>query len=146
MAATGQTEVLRFKDVSLHFDQTPALDHVSFAMNAGETRVVFGAAGSGKTMMLKTAVGLQKPDSGRVILFGEDVTDLKESALYPIRSKVGILFQEGGLFDSLNIAENVAYPSAQSASAQERRRPHVDGTGRREGAGDSELRRTRPNT
>ena len=79
-------------------------------MNAGETRVVFGAAGSGKTMMLKTALGLQKADSGRVLLFGEDITGRKESALYPIRSKIGVLFQEGGLFDSLTIAENVAYP------------------------------------
>src|SRR5580692_9055617 len=110
MADAPTSEVLRFDDVSLHFDQTPALEHVSFAMNAGETRVVFGAAGSGKTMMLKTAVGLEKPDSGRVILFGEDVTNLKESALFAIRSKVGILFQEGGLFDSMNIADNVAYP------------------------------------
>jgi phospholipid/cholesterol/gamma-HCH transport system ATP-binding protein len=110
MAEIATDEVLRFEDVSLHFDKTPALDHVSFAMNAGETRVVFGAAGSGKTMMLKTALGLQKADSGRVILFGEDVTDFKESAMYPIRTKVGILFQEGGLFDSLTIAENVAYP------------------------------------
>ncbi|MGA3188986.1 MAG: ATP-binding cassette domain-containing protein [Bryobacteraceae bacterium] len=110
MADTATSEVLRFEDVSLHFDKTPALDHVSFAMNAGETRVVFGAAGSGKTMMLKTAMGLEKPDSGRVILFGEDVTDFKESAMYAIRSKVGVLFQEGGLFDSMTIAENVAYP------------------------------------
>jgi phospholipid/cholesterol/gamma-HCH transport system ATP-binding protein len=110
MADTATTEVLRFEDVNLHFDKTSALDHVSFAMNAGETRVVFGAAGSGKTMMLKTAVGLQKPDSGQVMLFGEDITHLKESTLYPIRSKVGILFQEGGLFDSMNIADNVAYP------------------------------------
>ncbi len=110
MADNASSEVLRFDDVSLRYDTTPALDHVSFAMNAGETRVVFGAAGSGKTVMLKTAVGLSKPDSGHVILFGEDVTDLKESAMYPIRSKVGILFQEGGLFDSMNIADNVAYP------------------------------------
>src|SRR5580658_10322135 len=110
MADAPTSEVLRFDDVSLHFDQTPALDGVSFAMNAGETRVVFGAAGSGKTMLLKTALGLQKPDSGQVILFGEDITDLKESLQFPIRSKVGILFQEGGLFDSLTIAENVAYP------------------------------------
>jgi phospholipid/cholesterol/gamma-HCH transport system ATP-binding protein len=110
MADPATSEVLRFDDVSLHFDKTPALDHVSFAMNAGETRVVFGAAASGKTMMLKTAVGLEKPDSGRVILFGKDVTNFKESALYGIRSKVGILFQEGGLFDSMNIADNVAYP------------------------------------
>jgi phospholipid/cholesterol/gamma-HCH transport system ATP-binding protein len=110
MADIATDQVLRFDDVSLHFDGTPALDHVSFEMNTGETRVVFGAAGSGKTMMLKTAVGLEKPDSGRVLLFGEDVTNLKESAMYPIRSKVGILFQEGGLFDSMTIAENVAYP------------------------------------
>lgn len=110
MADVAISEVLRFDDVSLHFNETPALDHVSFAMNAGETRVVFGAAGSGKTMMLKTAVGLEKPDSGRVILFGEDVTDRKESELFAIRSKVGVLFQEGGLFDSMNIADNVAYP------------------------------------
>ena len=61
-------------------------------------------------MLLKTAMGLAKPDSGRVFLFGEDVTDYAESALFKIRSKVGILFQEGGLFDSMNIAENVAYP------------------------------------
>ena len=126
MADTAISEVLHFEDVSLHFDETTALDHVSFAMNAGETRVVFGAAGSGKTMMLKTAVGLQKPDSGRVILFGEDVTDLKESALYPIRSKVGILFQEGGLFDSLTIAENVAYPLLNQ---QARRNGHGPLTG-----------------
>jgi phospholipid/cholesterol/gamma-HCH transport system ATP-binding protein len=121
MADTASSEVLRFDDVSLHYDTTPALDHVSFAMNAGETRVVFGAAGSGKTVMLKTAVGLSKPDSGRVILFGEDVTDLKESAMYPIRSKVGILFQEGGLFDSMNIADNVAYPLVNQ---QQRRNGH----------------------
>ncbi len=110
MADVSTDEVLRFDDVSLHFDETPALDHVSFAMKAGETRVVFGAAGSGKTMMLKTAMGLEKPDSGRVLLFGEDVTKYKESAMYPIRSKVGVLFQEGGLFDSMTIADNVAYP------------------------------------
>jgi phospholipid/cholesterol/gamma-HCH transport system ATP-binding protein len=99
------------------------LDHVSFAMNAGETRVVFGAAGSGKTMILKTALGLQKTDTGHVILFGEDITNLKESAMYPIRSKIGVLFQEGGLFDSLTISENVAYPLLnQQVSSQQARR------------------------
>lgn len=102
--------VVRFEDVSLHFGETPALDHVSFSMKAGETRVVLGAAGSGKTMLLKTAVGLVKPDSGRVFLFGQDVTQWTESQMFDIRAKVGILFQEGGLFDSLTIAENVAYP------------------------------------
>jgi len=102
--------VVGFDDVNLAFGNTPALVHLSFSMRAGETRVVLGAAGSGKTMLLKTAVGLVKPDSGHISLFGEEVTGRKESELYGLRSKVGILFQEGGLFDSLTIAENVAYP------------------------------------
>jgi phospholipid/cholesterol/gamma-HCH transport system ATP-binding protein len=102
--------VVGFDDVNLAFGATPALVHLSFSMRAGETRVVLGAAGSGKTMLLKTAVGLVKPDSGHISLFGEEVTGRKESQLYELRSKVGILFQEGGLFDSLTIAENVAYP------------------------------------
>ena len=90
-------------------------------MGAGETRVVFGAAGSGKTMLLKTAMGLVKPDSGRLFYSAQDVTGMKESELFELRAKVGILFQEGGLFDSMTIAENVAYPllnqPALSASA-----------------------------
>lgn len=102
--------VVEFDDVNLVFGNTPALVHVSFSMRAGETRVVLGAAGSGKTLLLKTAVGLVAPDSGHISLFGEEVTGRKESQLYGLRSKVGILFQEGGLFDSLTIAENVAYP------------------------------------
>src|SRR6266851_1993137 len=102
--------VLRFEDVSLYYGETPALDRVSLSMKPGETSVVLGAAGSGKTMLLKCAVGLVKPDSGRVILFGEDVTAWAESRMFAMREKVGILFQEGGLFDSLTIAENVAYP------------------------------------
>jgi phospholipid/cholesterol/gamma-HCH transport system ATP-binding protein len=102
--------VLRFDNVSLHFGDSPALDHVSFQMGPGETLIVLGAAGSGKTTLLKTALGLVKPDSGRIYLFGQDVTDFKESELFDLRAKVGILFQEGGLFDSMTIADNVAYP------------------------------------
>jgi phospholipid/cholesterol/gamma-HCH transport system ATP-binding protein len=72
--------------------------------------VLLGAAGSGKTMLLKVAVGLVPADSGRVFVLGQDITRLKEQQLFDIRARVGILFQEGGLFDSLTIAENVAYP------------------------------------
>jgi phospholipid/cholesterol/gamma-HCH transport system ATP-binding protein len=110
--------VVEFDDVNLAFGNTPALVHISFSMRAGETRVVLGAAGSGKTMLLKTAVGLVKPDSGHISLFGEEVTGRKESQLYGLRSKVGILFQEGGLFDSLTIAENVAYPLLNQYTVQ----------------------------
>jgi len=102
--------ILRFEDVSLHYDTTVALDHVSFDMHPGQTYVVFGAAGSGKTMLLKVAVGLVRPNSGRVWLFGEEITHLREQNLFDMRARVGILFQEGGLFDSLTVAENVAYP------------------------------------
>jgi phospholipid/cholesterol/gamma-HCH transport system ATP-binding protein len=102
--------LLRFETVSLHFDETVALDSVSFEMYAGETRVILGAAGSGKTTLLKAAIGLIQPDSGRVYLFDQEITGLKEAQLFEIRSKVGVLFQEGGLFDSITVAENVAYP------------------------------------
>jgi phospholipid/cholesterol/gamma-HCH transport system ATP-binding protein len=115
---TAQPPVVRYDDVNLSFGETPALVHLSFNMQAGETRVVLGAAGSGKTMLLKTAVGLVAPDSGHISLFGEEVTGRKESQLYDIRSKVGILFQEGGLFDSLTIAENVAYPLLNQHAGQ----------------------------
>jgi phospholipid/cholesterol/gamma-HCH transport system ATP-binding protein len=106
----GTKSLLRFEAVSLHFDEIVALDAVSFEMCTGETRVILGAAGSGKTTLLKTALGLIQPDSGRVFLVGEEITGLKENQMFGIRSQVGVLFQEGGLFDSITIAENVAYP------------------------------------
>jgi len=109
-SAAGTKSLLRFEAVSLHFDEIVALDSVSFEMGAAETRVILGAAGSGKTTLLKTALGLIRPDSGRVYLVGEEITGLKENEMFDIRSKVGVLFQEGGLFDSITIAENVAYP------------------------------------
>jgi len=105
-----ESTIVCFEDVSLRFGDTVALDHVSFQMGPGETRVVFGAAGSGKTVLLKVAVGLLRPDSGRVFLLGQDITNMKPQALFDLRARVGILFQEGALFDSLNVAENVAYP------------------------------------
>ena len=111
---TPSNSILRFEDVNLHFDTVVALDHVSFEMHPGQTYVVLGAAGSGKTMLLKVAVGLVRPDSGRVSLFGQEITRLREQDLFDKRARVGILFQEGGLFDSLTVAENVAYPLKNS--------------------------------
>jgi phospholipid/cholesterol/gamma-HCH transport system ATP-binding protein len=116
--APEQQAVVQFEDVNLAFGDTPALVHLSFSLRPGETRVVLGAAGSGKTMLLKTAVGLVAPDSGHILLFGQEVTGRKESELYDMRSKVGILFQEGGLFDSLTVGENVAYPLLNQHSVQ----------------------------
>src|SRR5580704_7141978 len=111
MAQPAPTDkIICFEDVSLSFGDTPGLDHVSFSMKAGETRVLFGAAGSGKTTLLKVALGLLQPDSGHVYVFGQEISHLKEQELFDLRARIGILFQEGGLFDSLTIADNVAYP------------------------------------
>ena len=108
--------VLKFEDVTVRFEDLAAVDGVSFEMRAGETCVILGSAGSGKTVLLKTALGLLRPDSGRVCVFGRDITELPEKDLFDIRSRIGVLFQEGGLFDSLTIEENVAYPLANQPS------------------------------
>ena len=110
MSPDASRSVLRFEGVTLAFGQTPALDDVSFEVREGETRIILGSAGSGKTVLLKTALGLLQPDSGRVFVFGDQITGLEEARLFDIRARIGILFQEGGLFDSLTIEENVAYP------------------------------------
>jgi phospholipid/cholesterol/gamma-HCH transport system ATP-binding protein len=102
--------ILRFDDVSVVFDDAAVLSRVSFEAAEGESRVIFGAAGSGKTVLLKTALGLIKPTSGKVYAFGRDLTVMRERELFDIRSKIGMLFQESALFDSLTIEENVAYP------------------------------------
>ena len=108
----GSEAVLRFENVTVDFPGQRAVDGVSFDANQGQSRIILGAAGSGKTLILKLALGLIRPTVGRVYLFGQDITDMTEQQLFDIRSKCGILFQEGGLFDSLNIEENVAYPLA----------------------------------
>jgi len=102
--------LLRFEEVTVGFDDVIALDNVSFDVRQGETRIILGAAGSGKTILLKTAMGLIAPRGGRVFLFDEDVTRAKETRLFDIRSRIGMLFQESALFDSMTVAQNVAYP------------------------------------
>jgi len=128
--ATGATEracVLRLEDITLSFDGGPkVLDRVSMELWTGDTRIILGAAGAGKSVMLKVALGLLKPTSGRVYLFGKDVTDYSEAQWYEVRSHIGVLFQEGGLFDSLTIEENVAYPLVnRTAQSPETVRPQV---------------------
>lgn len=102
--------IVRFDRVTVRFEDLKALDEVSFDIRAGQTRIILGAAGSGKTVLLKTALGLVKPESGKVFLFGQEINRLSEDQLFPIRRKAGMLFQESALFDSLTIEENVAYP------------------------------------
>src|SRR5947207_4807372 len=118
MMAGAHPSVLRFENVTVSFDGEPALRDVSFEAFEAESRVILGAAGSGKTVLLKTAMGLVRPDAGRVLVFGEDITRLREQRLFDIRSRIGMLFQESALFDSLNIEENVAYPLVNQKSIQ----------------------------
>ena len=118
MPSDAQSPVLRFDHVSVSFDEVPALVDVSFQAFEGESRIILGAAGSGKTVLLKTSLGLQRPDSGAVYVFGQDISGLTERQLFEVRSKIGMLFQESALFDSLNIEENVAYPLLNQSSIQ----------------------------
>ena len=118
MAHDESQSVLRFEHVTVRFFEATALDDISFEVTSGETRVIFGAAGSGKTVLLKTALGLIKPDSGEVRVFGQALSGMEETDLFRIRSRIGVLFQEGGLFDSLTVEENVAYPLENIAEAQ----------------------------
>jgi phospholipid/cholesterol/gamma-HCH transport system ATP-binding protein len=111
--------LLRFEKVSVVFpDGVRALDDMSFDVREGETRIILGAAGSGKTVLLKTAMGLIRASTGRVFLFDEDVTKKPEVQMFDVRSKIGMLFQESALFDSMTIAQNVAYPLLNQKAIQ----------------------------
>jgi phospholipid/cholesterol/gamma-HCH transport system ATP-binding protein len=109
-AANGGEPIIDMQNVSLRFGENWGLKDVSLDLQPGATFIIFGAAGSGKTTLLKAVIGLVKVDEGSIKLFGKDVTEMQEHALFPLRSRVGILFQEGGLFDSLLVGENVEYP------------------------------------
>jgi phospholipid/cholesterol/gamma-HCH transport system ATP-binding protein len=101
--------VVQFEDVSVRFDGPPVLENVSFCIAAGETRILLGPAGVGKSVLLKLANGLLRPDSGRIFLFGQDITTMPEEALLKLRLRTGMVFQEGALFDSLTVRDNVGY-------------------------------------
>jgi phospholipid/cholesterol/gamma-HCH transport system ATP-binding protein len=98
-----------FEDVHIAFEQNQVLRGVSFQLPLGETKALFGVAGSGKSTILKLALGLLPPDSGRITVLGNDVTAMREQDLFPLRAHLGMVFQESALFDSLTVRENVAY-------------------------------------
>ena len=118
MAAPSAPAILQFVGVTVKFEEMDVLSDLSFVAYEGESRVIFGAAGSGKTVLLKTALGLIKPDAGKVYAFGKDLTLMTERELFEVRSRMGMLFQESALFDSLTIEENVAYPLLNQKSIQ----------------------------
>jgi phospholipid/cholesterol/gamma-HCH transport system ATP-binding protein len=98
-----------FEDVTLSFAENEVLRGVSFRLARGETKALFGVAGSGKSLILKLVLGLIRPDSGRIVVLGQDVTRMQEEDLFALRRKIGMVFQESALFDSLTVRENVAY-------------------------------------
>ncbi len=100
---------IEFENVCLAFDAKVVLDGISFRLNHGETKALFGVAGSGKSVLLKLAIGLMRPDSGRITVLGEEISSMTEQELFKLRNRVGIVFQESALFDSLKVWENVAF-------------------------------------
>jgi phospholipid/cholesterol/gamma-HCH transport system ATP-binding protein len=103
------TSAIVFDNVSIAFQEHVVLDDISFHLAQGETKAVFGVAGSGKSIILKLALGLIRPDAGRIWVLGEEVTALPEQDLFELRRRVGMVFQESALFDSLSVHDNVAY-------------------------------------
>jgi phospholipid/cholesterol/gamma-HCH transport system ATP-binding protein len=104
--------ILEFRNVSIGFDH-PVLEDVSFSVRPDETRILLGPAGVGKSVLLKLANGLLCPDSGSVHLFGEEISNIPEQQLFHLRTRTGMVFQEGALFDSLTVRDNVAYQLIQ---------------------------------
>src|SRR5229473_2367167 len=111
MSTNGnESPYIAFKEVSKSFGDNRVLDHVSFDVMPGETVCILGRSGVGKSVALHHIMGFLKPDSGRVIVAFEDITDYPEEELERIRQKVTMVFQNGALFDSLTVRENVAFP------------------------------------
>ncbi|HEX6465878.1 MAG TPA: ATP-binding cassette domain-containing protein [Terriglobales bacterium] len=105
-----QHPYIEFQEVSKSFGSLSVLDHVSFHVMAGETLCILGRSGVGKSVSLQHIMGFLKPDSGRIIVAGEDITGYSEVELQRIRKKVTMVFQNGALFDSLSVGENIAFP------------------------------------
>lgn len=100
---------IEFRDVHLSFDEKKILDGVSFTVRRGETKLILGRSGGGKSTTIRLILGLLKPDSGQIFVDGEDITFYTEEEMMNVRQKMGMVFQEGALFDSLSVYENVAY-------------------------------------
>jgi len=105
--------VVAFRRVSLAFDGHQVLEDVSFSVASNETRILLGPAGVGKSVLLKLASGLLRPDQGSILLFGQEISSMPEESLFPLRTRTGVVFQEGALFDSLTVRDNVAYQLIQ---------------------------------
>jgi phospholipid/cholesterol/gamma-HCH transport system ATP-binding protein len=111
--------VVALHNVAVGFDGPPVFENVSFSVAPGETRILLGPAGVGKSVLLKLIIGLLRPLEGTVELFGEDISHMPEEKLFPLRARAGMVFQEGALFDSLTVRDNVAYQLIQEGVPDE---------------------------
>src|SRR5580692_10645221 len=119
MPDTVQQPYIEFREVSKAFGDNSVLDRVGFNVMPGETVCILGRSGVGKSVSLQLLMGFLKPDSGRVIVAGQDITDFSEVQMEPIRKKVTMVFQNGALFDSLTVGENVAFPLRETRELSE---------------------------
>jgi phospholipid/cholesterol/gamma-HCH transport system ATP-binding protein len=100
---------IEFRDVTMIYDDRKILNELSFKVMKGETKIILGGSGCGKSTTIKLVLGLLKPDSGQILVDGEDITNYNEQQMMRVRKKIGMVFQEGALFDSLSVYENVAF-------------------------------------
>jgi phospholipid/cholesterol/gamma-HCH transport system ATP-binding protein len=116
---------IEFRDVSLSFDERQVLDGLSFKVMKGETKIILGGSGCGKSTTIKLVLGLLKPDSGQVLVDGEDITHYNEVQMMRVRKKIGMIFQEGALFDSLSVYDNVAFRLHEQGVPEDQVEPEV---------------------
>jgi phospholipid/cholesterol/gamma-HCH transport system ATP-binding protein len=119
------TPAIEFRDVYLSFDDRTVLKGLSFKVMRGETKIILGGSGGGKSTIIKLVLGLLKPDSGRILVDGEDITDYNEGQMMGVRKNIGMVFQEGALFDSLSVYHNVAYRLHEQGMPEEEVEPEV---------------------
>lgn len=116
---------IEFRDVLLAFDDRVILNKLSFKVMKGETKIILGGSGGGKSTIIKLVLGLLKPDEGRIFVDGEDITDYNEVQMMNVRKRIGMVFQEGALFDSLSVYDNVAYRLHEQGRPEEEVEPEV---------------------
>ena len=112
--------MIEVRDLKKSFGPQPILEGVSFGVAKGEALVIIGRSGGGKSVLLKHIIGLLQPDAGQVVIAGEDITRMNERELIRVRSKFGMVFQGAALFDSMNVAENVAFAFRRQRSLTEK--------------------------
>src|ERR1051325_808362 len=116
---------IEFRDVLLAFDERVVLNRLSFKVMKGETKIILGGSGGGKSTIIKLVLGLLKPDEGQIFVDGEDITEHTEEQMMGVRKKIGMVFQEGALFDSLSVYDNVAYRLHEQGVPEDEVEPEV---------------------